>query len=72
MPQSDLNKPHYLIRFFEFAHLPESLQIISRPFYELACDVDQSSAPDNPEKHVALRKLLEAKDCAVRADLYDS
>jgi hypothetical protein len=58
-----------LIQFFEYKHLPAHLQEISRPFCELAADISQS-LPDNPEKTVALRKLLEAKDCAVRAVLF--
>jgi hypothetical protein len=29
-----------------------------------------ATVPRNPERTVALRKLLEAKDCAVRALIY--
>ena len=58
-----------LLQFFEYKHLPEHLQAISRPFGELAIWIN-NTLPDNPEKTVALRKLLEAKDCAVRANLY--
>jgi hypothetical protein len=58
-----------LMQFFEFAHLPPQLQAVSKPFCELASQVN-STLPDNPEKTVALRKLLEAKDCAVRAVLF--
>jgi hypothetical protein len=65
-------EPHYLLQFFKFAHLPEALQSISRPFCQLAEAIDQSSADGNPEKGMALRKLLEAKDCAVRAAIFDS
>ncbi len=57
-----------LLRFFAFEHLPPHLGEISRPFGELA-QVVADRAPDNPETTVALRKLLEAKDCAVRAAL---
>lgn len=60
--------PYDILRYFAFAHLPERLQGVSRPFYELAHEVTQR-APDNPETLVALRKLLEAKDAAVRAAL---
>ncbi len=42
---------------------------VSEPFYTLAHKVAAKS-PDNPETTVALRKLLEAKDAAVRAKLY--
>jgi hypothetical protein len=59
----------YLMQFFEYAHLPEHLQQISQPFGELAKQI-QETLPDNPEKTTALRKLLEAKDCAVRAKLF--
>ena len=31
-----------------------------------------NTLPSNPERTVALRKLLEAKDCAVRALIYRS
>jgi hypothetical protein len=59
----------YLLQFFEFAHLPEHLQQVSQPFHDLAHQLSVS-LPDNPERTVALRKLLEAKDCAVRAKLF--
>src|SRR5690606_20888518 len=55
-----------VLQYFDFRHLPESLQAISRPFamvaMRLALDTDSS-----PELTVSLRKLLEAKDAAVRA-----
>lgn len=56
----------FLIQFFEFSHLPEHLQEVSRPFGEMAQRI-VDTLPRNPERTVALRKLLEAKDCAVRA-----
>ncbi len=56
-------------QFFEFAHLPAHLQAVSKPFSELAAHII-ATVPSNPERTVALRKLLEAKDCAVRALLY--
>lgn len=55
-----------LLRWFEFEHLPDDLQRVSRLFYGLAyalCD----ALPDGAELTVALRKLLESKDAAVRA-----
>lgn len=55
-----------LMQFFEYAHLPEHLQAVSKPFGELARHLDET-LPSNAETTVALRKLLEAKDCAVRA-----
>ncbi len=59
----------YLLQFFAYSHLPDHLQKISRPFGELA-DKIVSDLPRNPERTTALRKLLEAKDCAVRAELF--
>jgi ferritin-like protein len=58
-----------LLQFFEYAHLPAHLQTVSKPFCDLAKAIS-ADLPDNPEKTTALRKLLEAKDCAVRAVLF--
>lgn len=58
-----------LLQFFEYEHLPAHLQVVSAPFGLLANDIVHL-LPRNPERTVALRKLLEAKDCAVRAVLY--
>lgn len=55
-----------LMQFFAYAHLPEKMQAVSKPFGELAQRIVET-LPRNPERTVALRKLLEAKDCAVRA-----
>lgn len=57
-----------IMQYFAFAHLPEQLQAISRPFGELAERL-VNTLPRNPERTVALRKLLEGKDAAVRAAL---
>lgn len=54
-----------ILKFFEWEHLPPRLQDVSRPFATLAHWV-VAALPDGPERTVALRKLLEAKDCAVR------
>jgi len=59
-----MEKEH-IVQFFSFEHLPEPLKAVSRPFGELAQKVLE--LPRNPERTVALRKLLEAKDAAVRA-----
>lgn len=58
-----------MMQFFAFGHLPAHLQNISRPFHELAQAMVQA-LPRNAERTTMLRKLLEAKDCAVRAHLY--
>jgi hypothetical protein len=57
-----------MMKWFQFSHLPEHLQTISRPFCELAERLVES-LEGGPERAVALRKLLEAKDAAVRAKL---
>lgn len=58
-----------MLQFFSFSHLPETMQAISKPFCELAKNI-VDTLPRNPERTAALRKLLEAKDCAVRASIY--
>jgi hypothetical protein len=55
----------HIMQFFVWEHLPPHLQAVSRPFGELAEMV--AAGPPNAETTVALRKLLEAKDAAVRA-----
>ena len=55
---------------FAYAHLPERLQLISAPFGELAAVMLQRLS-DGPELSAALRKLVEAKDCAVRQSVLD-
>lgn len=70
----------HILQFFAYDHLPLHLQLISKPFCCLAHaivygDNDERAGtvssgppfPRNPERTVALRKLLEAKDAAVRA-----
>jgi hypothetical protein len=72
-----------LLQFFAYEHLPPKLQGVSKPFCELARSIVygdpepregsptlSEGLPRNPERTVALRKLLEAKDCAVRALLF--
>lgn len=57
-----------ILQYFEYGHLPAHLAKVSKPFCELAIDI-ANGLPENPETTVCLRKLLEAKDCAVRAVL---
>ena len=58
-----------ILQFFTYQHLPAHLQEVSKPFCELANWVTENLEP-NSETSTALRKLLEAKDAAVRAKLY--
>jgi len=55
----------HIMQFFVYSHLPINLQKISKPFSDLAIII--SDGPQNAETTTALRKLLEAKDCAVRS-----
>lgn len=57
-----------ILRFFHYSHLPPFLQRASKPFCELAQHIVET-LPRNAERTVALRKLLEAKDAAVRANV---
>jgi hypothetical protein len=57
-----------IMKYFGYQHLSPSLQEVSRPIGELAEKMDQE-LPDGAEKSTGLRKLLEAKDCFVRARL---
>lgn len=70
MPDQSIgNSPEPMLQFFKYAHLPINLATASQPFCELAEKVVRDY-PRNPERTVALRKLLEAKDAAVRSLLY--
>jgi hypothetical protein len=60
----------YLLQFFRFSHLRDELKPISRDFALAAFGVVER-LPRNPERTTALRKLLEAKDCAVRAKIFE-
>lgn len=56
------------IQYFKYYHLPPSLQGVSKSIGDLAMELERS-IPDGPEKSAGMRKLLEAKDCFVRASL---
>lgn len=57
-----------IMKYFEYSHLPEKLQEVSKPICEVAKEMNEK-LPDCAEKSAGLRKLLEAKDCLVRAHL---
>ena len=58
-----------MLKWFAFDHLPEPLKEVSFHFADLAKTICSLVEP-GPERTVALRKLLEAKDAAVRAKLH--
>lgn len=56
-----------IVKFFDHSHLPEGvMRDTSAAVHELA-QVMETTLPDGAEKSAGLRKLLEAKDCFVRA-----
>lgn len=57
-----------LLRYFNYGHLPPHLAAVSAPVGELAGQM-ADLLPDGPELTAGLRKLLESKDCFVRAAL---
>lgn len=63
-----MDQPEHIMQFFAYAHLPEHLQEVSHQFAAMA-EMIVATLPRNPERTAALRKLLEAKDAAVRARL---
>jgi hypothetical protein len=57
-----------IMKYFASSHLPEPLRQVSAPIGDLATAMD-ITLPDCAEKSAGLRRLLEAKDCFVRAKL---
>lgn len=68
-PEIKISPVDRMARWFEWQHLPKELQDVSRPFSHLAAKLTNDLEP-GPERTVALRKLLEAKDAAVRAAVH--
>ena len=62
------NEPNPILKFFAYEHLPERLQVVSKPVGDLAREM-AAKLPPGPELSAGLRKLLEAKDCLCRAAL---
>ena len=60
--------PSTTIQYFDYAHLPIQLQQVSKRIHDLAHEMEDM-LPDGPEKSAGMRKLLEAKDCFVRANI---
>lgn len=63
-----MSQSHEMMKYFKYGHLPEKLQAVSKPLGEIASLMD-SNLVESAEKSAGLRKLLEAKDCFVRASL---
>lgn len=60
-----------LLKHFRYQHLPEHLQRISRPLCDVAHHMAENEGLSGAEMTVGLRKLLEAKDCFVRAAIQE-
>jgi len=56
----------HILPYFAFRHLRPELMPYSSYFHEVALYLVER-LPESPELTMALRKLLEARDCAVRA-----
>ncbi|MCU0864186.1 MAG: hypothetical protein MUC36_10360 [Planctomycetes bacterium] len=65
-PQAPASAP--ILQFFAYEHLPPHLQAVSKPIGDLARQLE-SQLPPGAETSAGLHKLLEAKDCFVRAAL---
>lgn len=61
-------QPNPIMQYFNYQHLPPHLQATSQPIGDLATQMDKT-LPPSAEKSAGLRKLLEAKDCFVRASV---
>ena len=57
-----------IVRWFSSSHLPDDLRPIAEACEDLAAEM-LLVLPDGPELTAGLRKLLEAKDCFVRAQV---
>lgn len=62
------NTYNRILKYFDYEHLPEHLKEVSKPFKDLAMKMAKQGK-DPAETTAGLRKLLEAKDCAVRSVL---
>jgi hypothetical protein len=66
--QLELTAKYPILAYFKYTHLPEHLQEYSKPIHDVAL-LMVVQLPPGPETAAGLRKLLEAKDCFVRAAL---
>lgn len=67
-----MRKENTLLRLFKYEHLRTGeMKEISKQFARLAYSMAASLPGNNPEKTVSLRKLREAKDCAITALVWE-
>jgi len=55
-----------IMQHFALEDLPPAVAVVAKPFSELAAHI-AATLPRNAERTVALRKLLESLDSAIRA-----
>lgn len=56
-----------ILRYFEYVHLPPGIMMDTSKMFHAQAQRLVSTLPSSVERSAALRHLLEAKDCAVRA-----
>lgn len=67
MPSPEYEKNFEMVeKLFRYAHLPEHLQEVSKPFHDMGMDLIDK-LPPSAELTLTLRKLWEAKNLAVYA-----
>jgi hypothetical protein len=71
MTELKSNPAEEMLEFFKFDHLPPHLLAVSAQSWDLACKM-VAMLPSCSETTAGMRKLLEAKDCFVRAQLSQS
>lgn len=66
--EMQMSDAYPILKFFAYAHLSDELKKVAMPFAGMAVDM-ATTLPPSAEVSAGLRKLLEAKDCFVRAAL---
>ena len=61
------NPAEAMMSYFKFDHLPSHLLPVGASVWDLACKM-VATLPSNAETTAGMRKLLEAKDCFLRAN----
>ncbi len=65
---AESHPPSEILKYFVYKHLPKELQAVSRPFGDLAWEMERQLVPSR-QKDLCLELLLMAKDAAVRSSL---
>lgn len=65
---SDFGTGERMMKWLSYEHLPPEVQEIVQTYHNVGMFICHT-IPAGPERTVALRKLVESKDCAVRASI---